>query len=44
LSTNEDIQARIAELVGAAAGKAGVTIERIAAELAKIGFSDVRMA
>jgi len=41
---NDDIQARVDELVSAPAAQAGVTIDRIIAELAKIGFSDVRRA
>jgi hypothetical protein len=44
LTTNDDIQARVDELVSAPAAQAGVTIDRIMAELAKIGFSDVRRA
>jgi phage terminase small subunit len=44
LTANDNIQARVDELVGAAAEKAGVTVERIVAELAKVGFSDVRRA
>ncbi len=42
VSTNVNVKARIAELVGAAAEKAEVEIERVLAELARIGFSDVR--
>jgi len=44
LSKNPKVQARVAELVGKAAKKAGVTIDRIVAEMAKVGFSDVRRA
>jgi hypothetical protein len=44
LSKNPKIQAPVAELVGTAAENAGVTIGRIVAEMAKIGFSDVRRA
>ena len=42
LSTNENVKSRVSELVGKAAEKAGVTIERIVAQMAEIGFSDVR--
>ena len=38
LTTNDDIQARVDELVGALAAEAGVTTDRIVAELAKIAF------
>jgi phage terminase small subunit len=44
LAANGSIKARIAELVGAAAEKAGVTIDRLVAELAKIAFSDIGRA
>ncbi len=44
LSRNVKVQARVAELVCKAAEKAGVTVERIVAELAKVGFGDVRRA
>jgi phage terminase small subunit len=39
-----DVQARLAELQERAAEKAVVTKERVLAELAKIGFSDIRKA
>jgi phage terminase small subunit len=39
-----DIAARVQELLQEAADKNGVTIEKIVAELAKIGFSDIRKA
>ena len=42
LTTNDGIQARVDELVSASAAQAGVTIDRIVAELAKIGFSGLR--
>jgi phage terminase small subunit len=42
LSQNEHVRARIDELLAVAAEKAGVTIDRIVDELAKIGFSDIR--
>jgi phage terminase small subunit len=44
LSGNERVRERVAELLKEAADKNGVTIERIVAELAKIGFSDIRKA
>ena len=40
LSQNEGVKARVAELMAAAADKAGVTIGRIVEELAKIGFAN----
>ena len=39
LNGNEKVRARVEELMQAGAEKAGVTIERIVAELAKIGFA-----
>lgn len=42
LNANERVRARVAELLHAGAERAGVTIDRIVAELAKIGFSDIR--
>ena len=44
LRKNEGVSARIEEILSAAAEKAGVTIGMVAAELAKIGFSDIRKA
>jgi phage terminase small subunit len=44
LTTKYNIQARVLEITTKAAEKAGVTVERIVAELAKIAFSDIRMA
>lgn len=44
LTANHHIQARIDELVAKAAAKAGVTVERIVAELDKIALSDIRKA
>lgn len=42
--TNDDIRRRVEELQSAGARRAGVTVERIVAELAKVGFSDIRKA
>ena len=39
LTKNHHVQARVDELMAAAAAKAGVTVERIVNELAKIGLS-----
>lgn len=44
LRTNEGVSRRIEEILSRAAQKAGVTVERVMAELAKIGFSDIRKA
>lgn len=44
LNRNEQVQARVQELLNAGAEKAGVTVERVMSELAKIGFSDIRKA
>lgn len=44
LKGNEKVQARIEEILSEAAERAGITIERVATELAKIGFSDIRKA
>ena len=44
LTTNDKVQARIDELVGEAAEKARVTIERIVGRDAKIGVRDVTRA
>ena len=40
LNRNEQVRARVDELLSVAAEKAGVTIDRIVAELAKIGFAN----
>jgi phage terminase small subunit len=42
LLSRSEVRARIDELISAAAEKAGVTIERVINELARIGFLDVR--
>ncbi|MEJ0094539.1 MAG: terminase small subunit [Methylocella sp.] len=44
LKSNEGIRSRVEEILSQAAQKAGVTVERIAEELVKIGFSDIRKA
>jgi phage terminase small subunit len=44
LNANESVVARVAEILGKAADKAGVTQEMVMRELAKIGFSDIRKA
>lgn len=44
LSTKVNLQARVQELVNASAEKAGITVDRVMNELAKIGFSDIRKA
>jgi phage terminase small subunit len=36
------VRARVDELIAVAAEKAGVTIDRVVAELARIGFADIR--
>lgn len=41
LSGNEKVWSRVDELLGEGAAKAGVTIERIVAELAKVGFANM---
>ena len=41
LASKPDIQARVKEITGAAAEKAGVTVAAIVEELAKIGFSNM---
>ncbi|WP_411914157.1 terminase small subunit [Bosea thiooxidans] len=41
LSGNEKVRSRVEELLGEGAEKAGVTIERIVAELAKVGFANM---
>ena len=42
LSANEIIRSRVDEILGKAAQKVGVTVERVVAELAKIGFANMR--
>lgn len=42
LLSRPEVRARIDELISAAAEKAGVTIERVINELARIGFADIR--
>lgn len=44
LTANHRIQARVEEFLAESAVKAGVTVDRIVNELAKIVFSDVRNA
>lgn len=44
LKKNQEIVARIEELASIGAQKAGVTVERIMTELARIGFSDITKA
>ena len=42
LRGNEKVSARVEELLAEGAKQAGVTIQRVVEELAKIGFSDIR--
>lgn len=42
LSTNANVEARVAELVGKGAVKAEATIARVLQELGRLGFSDLR--
>ena len=44
LTANHRIQARVEEFLAESAAKAGVTVDRIVNELAKIVFNDVRNA
>jgi hypothetical protein len=44
MTTNDGIQARVNEFPAESAAKAGVTVDRIVRERAKIAFSDVRSA
>lgn len=44
LSTNVNIEARVAELVNKGAERAEATVERVLKELSHIGFSDLRNA
>jgi len=41
MASHPEVQARVQEITGKAAEKAGVTVERILAELAKLGFSNM---
>jgi phage terminase small subunit len=41
LAARPDVQARVKEITGAAAERCGVTVEKVVAELAKIGFSNM---
>lgn len=42
LRNRPEVKARIAEILGKAAEKTGITKERVLAELGKIGFADIR--
>lgn len=42
LASKPEIQARVQEITGKAAAKVGVTVERIMAELAMLGFSNMQ--
>lgn len=44
LSTNVNVEARVAELVNKGAERAEATVERVLKELSRIGFSDLRRA
>lgn len=44
LANSDKVRAQVDELVSASATKAGVTIDRIVQELAKIAFSDIHVA
>ncbi len=44
LSKNEQVRARVQEILSEGARQAGVTVEAVVRELAKIGFSDLRKA
>lgn len=44
LKANESIQARVAELQAKGAERAEISVARVLAELARIGFSDIRKA
>ena len=44
LRAKEDVKARVAELMEIGARQAGVTVEMVVTELAKIGFGDIRRA
>jgi phage terminase small subunit len=42
LTGNDKVKARVAEILSAGAAQAGVTAARVIAELARIGFADIR--
>lgn len=42
LNRNEQVRSRVEEILAEGAERAGVTVERVVRELAKIGFSDIR--
>jgi phage terminase small subunit len=44
LAGNDKVRTRVRELAAEGAERAGVTIDRVIAEMAKIGFSDIRKA
>lgn len=44
LSTNVNVEARVAELVNSGAARAEVTVARVLSEMARLGFSDIRNA
>lgn len=44
LNRNEQVQARVSEILGRAAEKAEITQEMVLRELGKLGFSDIRKA
>jgi phage terminase small subunit len=44
LKGNDRIRDRVQEILNEACAKVGVTVERVVAELAKIGFGDIRRA
>jgi phage terminase small subunit len=44
LSKNEEVKARVDEILSAAAKNTGITAERVLSELAKIAFADIRKA
>jgi phage terminase small subunit len=44
LSTNVNVEARVAELVGKGAERSEVTVARVLTEMARLGFSDIRQA
>lgn len=44
LKANENIRARVAEIIDRGAQRAEITVERTLAELGRVGFSDIRKA
>lgn len=44
LTANDNVQTRVAEILGRGAERAAITQEMVLRELAKIGFSDIRKA